>query len=162
MNTKNSIQKYEGNTTNVLQDSLAALFEGFSGIAASERKDFTLSIGHIIQSIFKGKFLEQLTNEWDHYRNTGKIKDDYQTTRQHIECLKEMLDFIDSDNPDQEQFDVMKRIFFRAALEDDSDRDSIIPQQFLRQTRRLSSGEIVILKTVYDIAQTDFQEMSAI
>jgi hypothetical protein len=85
--------------------------EGLSGIALSKKMDFQLSVAHLLQSLIKGKFLNQLIGEWNEYKNKGKIKDDYQTTEQHIECLQEILDFIDSDLPDEKRFSVLKKYF---------------------------------------------------
>ena len=90
-----SIQKYGGATADILKKSFITLVEGLSGIAVSEKKDFGLSVSHLLQGLLRGKFLKQLIAEWDEYCQKGKIKDDYQSTDQHFECLQEMLDFLD-------------------------------------------------------------------
>lgn len=107
MNGKYSIQKYGGDTSDILKKSFTALVEGLSGMAISEKKDFGLSVSHLLQGLLRGKLLNQLINEWSEYREKGKIKDDYQSTEQHFECLQEMLDFLDKDNPDQIRFNVI-------------------------------------------------------
>jgi hypothetical protein len=155
-----SIQKYGGDTAGILKKSFMALVEGLSGMAVSEKKDFGLSVGHLLQGLLKGKFLNQMIREWDEYRDKGKIKDDYQSTEQHFECLQEMLAFLDNDNPDQIRFNVMKQIFLKAACEDKTDRDSIIPQQFMKVCRKLSSGEIIVLSTTYRIALTKYPNVN--
>ena len=154
MNGKYSIQKYGGDTSDILKKSFTALVEGLSGMAISEKKDFGLSVSHLLQGLLRGKLLNQLINEWSEYREKGKIKDDYQSTEQHFECLQEMLDFLDKDNPDQIRFNVIKQIFLKAACEEETDRNSVIPQQFMKVCRNLSSGEIIVLKTTYGFAKT--------
>ncbi|MBC2741603.1 MAG: hypothetical protein HGJ93_00760 [Desulfosarcina sp.] len=149
-----SIQKYGGNTADILKSSFISLLEGFSGMAVSEKKDFGLSVSHLLQGLIRGKLLNQLIAEWSDYREKGKIKDDYQSTEQHFECLQEMLDFLDRDSPDRIRFNVIKQIFIEAACEEKTDRNSIIPQQFMKVCRNLSSGEIIVLNTTYQFAKT--------
>jgi plasmid replication initiation protein len=119
--------------------------EGLSGIAVSKKMNFQLSVAHLLQSLIKGKFLNQLIGEWNEYKNKGKIKDDYQTTEQHIECLQEILDFIDSDLPDEKRFSVLKKIFLVTATESISERNDVLPQQYMKISRKLTSGEVLVL-----------------
>lgn len=152
---KYSIQKHGGDTADILKKSFTGLVEGLSGMAISDKKDFGLSVSHLLQGLIRGKLLNQLISEWDEYRKKGKIKDDYQSTEQHIECLQEMLDFLDKDSPDQIRFNVIKQIFLNAACEEKTDRNSIIPQQFMKICRKLSSGEVLVLKTTYGFAKIE-------
>ena len=152
--TKNySIQKYGGDTANILKESLIGLVEGLSGIVVSKKMDFQLSIGHLLQSLIKGKFLNQLIEEWNKCRNKGKIKDDYQTSEQHIECLQEILDFIDSDMPDEKRFSVLKKIFLVTATESISERHDVLPQQYMKIARKLTSGEVLVLLGAFQLSK---------
>ncbi len=74
-------------------------------------------------------------------------------TEQHAECLQEMLDFIDS-SPDQIRFDTLKKILLVTAAEDHSSRDDVLPQQYMRLVRELSSGEVLVLLATYTLAKT--------
>ena len=49
--------------------------EFFTGIASAKRTDLILSVGHIIQGLFKGKLRSQLFSELGKYRKKGKISD---------------------------------------------------------------------------------------
>lgn len=49
--------KFDKDTSSVLSTTLVALAEGLTGIFASKREDFILSIGHIFQRIRGGNFL---------------------------------------------------------------------------------------------------------
>jgi len=153
MTNNYSIQKYGGDTANILKDSLVGLVEGLSGIAVSKKMDFQLSVGHLLQSLIKGKFLNQLIDEWNEYRNKGKIEDDYQTTEQHIECLQEMLDFIDSDMPDEKRFSLLKKIFLVSATESISERNDVLPQQYMKICRKLTSGEVLVLLGTFQFSK---------
>ena len=150
------IQKWEKPTGDVVKDTLTVLAEGLTGIGASERKDLAFSVGHILQSLRKGQFLSRFAEEWKGYREKGKIKDDYHRTEQHQMCFQEFLDFLDHDLPDERRFDVLKRILLVAATEKISDRESLLPHEYVRLCRKMSAGEMVVLSTAYQIAQEDF------
>jgi hypothetical protein len=140
-------------TSDLLSRTIINLTEGITGIAASERKDLYLSLGYIFQRFRSGKFLQTLKNEWDLLREKGRIKDGYMDTEQHQECLQEMLDFLDKDSPDENRFKLLKEIFLAAATELISDRASVLPQQYMKICRALSSGKVLVLLAVFAIAK---------
>jgi len=151
-------------TSDLLAETIKSLTQGITGIAASERKDLFLSLGHILQRIRSGRFLEVLKREWDGYRDKGRIKEDYMDSDQHQECLQEMLDFLDKDSPDEIRFSFLKKIFLTAATETISDRESVLPQQYMRVCRGLSAGEVLVLEATFGIAKSggwDRNDMSA-
>lgn len=148
-------------TSSLLQLTFESIIEGLTGIASSDKSKLILSAGHIFQSLRKGQFLSQLVKEWNAYRDDGRIKDDYQASEQHYECLQEMLDFLDYDSPDKNRFELLKQIFLIAATESKTDRESLIPQQFMKVCRQLSSGEIIVMSTAYRISKTDYPKISA-
>ncbi len=139
-------------TSNLLAKTVESLTEGITGLAASNRKDLILSLGHLFQRVRSGRFLRTLADEWDMYREKGRIKDDYIQTEQHQECLQEMLDFLDKDSPDETRFSILKKLFLVAAMETKSTRDSVLPQQYMRLCRTLTSGEALVLVATYDVA----------
>ena len=139
----------EDSTTNLLTRTAVNLAEGLSGLAASDRKDVYLSFGYLFQRVRSGRFLDTLTDEWNKYRSRGKVKDDYLDTEQHRECLQEVLDFLDNDSADETRFNAIKQVFLNAASEQFAARDSILPQQFMKICRTLSSGEVLILQAIY-------------
>jgi len=153
MSEETSVTIFQKDTEDVLKITLSDLLEGITGIAVSEKRDYILSVGRILQAIRKGKFLSQLINEWNHFREKGRIKEDYQRTEQHYTCLQEMLDFLDKDSPDEIRFNTLKKILMNAAMETISNRDNILPQQYMKLCRTLSSGEILVLSTAYKISK---------
>jgi len=140
-------------TSNVLAKTLTGLAEGLTGIAASERKDWILSLGHILQSIRGGRLLSSFASERQAYREKGKIKEDYTDTDQHQECLQELLDFLDEGPPDTARFAVLKKILLVAASEKASSRDSVLPQQYMSICRDLTSGELLVLVSAYTVSK---------
>ena len=153
MNENLPIVKKKDKTTLLLTETAEGLVQGFSGVAASDRKDLILSIGYIFQRARSGTFLNALKKEWERFRDKGRIKDDYVNTDQHQECLQEMLDFLDRDSPDSLRFEMLKAIFLGAATETQSTRDSVLPQQYMSICRGLTSGEALVLQATYAIVE---------
>ena len=136
-------------TSEVLNQTLQAAIEGITGVAAADKQILLLSFGRILQRIRGGKFIAQLKAEWDEYRKSGRIKDSHFESEQGRECLQEVLDFLDGDSPDQLRFEAMKRVFLKSASTEDQDTKSVLPQQYLRMIRSLSSGEAILLFEAY-------------
>lgn len=161
MTDTNDLAKFQEDTSSVLAKTLTGLIEGITGVASSEKKELYLSVGHLLQAVRKGKFLSQFLTEWNQYRDKGRIKEDYPNTEQHYTCIQEILDFLDSDPPEEIRFDILKKIFLVAATEKVSDRNSFLPQQYMKLCRTLSSGEILVLSTTYKISKQKYVERSA-
>jgi hypothetical protein len=135
-----------------LVDTLQALTEGLTGIASSDRKDLSLSIGYLLQRLRGQSFLEALNAEWQKLREKGRIHADYSQTEQCHACLQEVLDCLDRDSPDKVRFDFIKGVFLVAAQEKRSDRESVLPQQYMWLARQLSSGDILVLSATYQLS----------
>ncbi len=140
-------------TGDIIHRTIIEITEGITGIAASERRDWTRSIGYLLQRVRSGRFLETLKEEWEAYREKGRVKDDYMWTEQHRECFQEMLDFLDDDSPDQLRFSVLKKILLTAATETISSRESLLPQQYMKICRALSSGEAIVLLAAHGLVK---------
>lgn len=140
-------------TSDVLQKSLAVIAEGISDIWASKKEQWVLSAAHLVQQLNrKGQFLEQLSDEWTLCFNKGLFKEDYQDAEQHQECLFEVLDSLDKDVPDKTRFILLKKIILVAASEKILDRNSFLPQEYLRVCRKLCSGEIMVMYAAHKLA----------
>ena len=153
MKDNKEIEPFEQDTKNVIENTLTALIQGITGIATSSKKDVILSLSHMFQKMRGGHFLSILLEEWNRYMEKGKVKENYQFTEQHKACLQELLEFLDKDSPDEVRFTVLKKIFLVAASEQESDRDSFLPQEFMKIARSLSSGEVILLKSNWEIAK---------
>lgn len=133
----------------ILGRSLRHAIEGITGIAASEKRVWVLSLGHILQRVTAGQFLSALMEEWDDYRKRGRIQDDYDFSQQCRSCLQELLEFLDKDLADENRFNLLKQIFLVAATETASDRSSHLPLQYMQLARSLTAGEVLVLNTTY-------------
>jgi hypothetical protein len=143
-------------TSGVIRNALQNLDKALTGIVASDKKDLFLSLGYIFQRTRNGEFLKGFGDEWDKYVKKGRINADYIKSSQHRECLQELLDFLDNDSADAVRFNAIKQILLNAATEQRSNRDDILPQQLMRLARRLTSGDVLLLSSVYEISKTHF------
>lgn len=155
MSDSKDIEPFKDNTENILTKTLTNLAEGLTGVATSSRNDLVLSISHTFQRMRGGQFLSTFLEEWNKYREKGKIKDDYQFSEQHQACLQELLEFLENDCPGETRFKVLQQIFLVAASEEISDRNSFLPQQFMKISRTLSNGEVILLSTVWRVVKED-------
>lgn len=136
-------------TGEILRETATSIASGLSGALASDRKDLTLSAGRVFQGFVKGRGIAQLQKEWNNLKEKGEIKDDYEETSQHRDCLLELLNFLDDDCPDEVRFQTLKKIFLVAATEKTSDRESLLPYEYMKLCRSMSSGEIITMITAY-------------
>jgi hypothetical protein len=144
-----------GDVFTLLTQTLDGLVATLAGIASSENKEWALSIGYILQRARGGHFLKALITEMRKYRERGEIKDDYFQTEQGLNCLQEILDFIDKDSPDDVRFSAMKTAFLNIAKEKYSNREDTLPVQIMKICRSLSSAEILILAASYKMLKSD-------
>ena len=119
------IEKKLSDTSSLLDKTINGMVEGLTGFASSSRKEIVLSAGHLFQNCRNLGFLNGLKVEWDKLREKGKIKDDYMKTEQHKDCLGQLLEALDKDNPDNVRFDILKKIFLVSSTESKSNRDSV-------------------------------------
>lgn len=151
MSDNKDIKPFDQSTENVITKTLTELAQGITGIATSSRSELILSVSHAFQKMRGGQFLSVFLEEWKKYKEKGKIKDDYEFSEQGKVCLQELLEFLDKDSPDEVRFKVLKQIFLVAASEQISDRNSFLPQQFMRIARSLTDGEVMLLSTIYEM-----------
>lgn len=137
---------------NFLQQPTVAIAEFMTGLLASEESAYKLSAGRLVQGAIKGRLLTQLGREIKEYRDKGEIKEDYFATNKNQASLLELLQFIDSDIPDEEVFNAMKAIFFSSIAKDASSKEEEIGYQLLQLCKKLDSIDILILKVCYKIS----------
>lgn len=152
-NNSKELDSLKRSTGDVFKNTLESLLHGLTGIALSNRSDVVLSISSIFQKMRGGQFLSNISNEWERYKQKDKIKDDYQFSEQHKSCLQELLEFLDKDSPNELRFRIIKQIFLVASTEEISDRDSVLPLQFMKIARSLTDGEIILISAVWNFAK---------
>lgn len=125
--------------------------EFLTGLIASEKSDYKLSAGHLVQAAIKCNLYEQLGREIKHYRDKGKIKEDFFSTDKQRATLRELLEFIDKEAPDEDRFKAMKSIFFKAVSKDTTEAEEILAYEFMQVGKKLTSNDIMVLKVAYEV-----------
>ena len=125
--------------------------EFFTGIASAKRTDLILSVGHIIQGLFKGKLRSQLFSELGKYRKKGKISDKNLNSKRGRTILTDLLKAIDDENLGEEKLEALKSIFFKSVWNGTDEHTQMLAYLYFQVCKRLSSLDILILKTAFDI-----------
>jgi len=123
--------------------------EFFTGLASKDVPQWFRSVGHAVQGLFAGNFLQTLRQEYDSLREAGKIKDDFRYSDQNQMCFTELLRYLEEEIPGKDRFELLKKIFLVTSTETVFNRDSHVPLQFMQIARGLTSGEILVLFAVY-------------
>jgi len=139
-----------------LQQPTLKIAEALTGILASDLRDIKLSAGRLVQASIKFKLFTQLGKELKEYIKKGKIKENYYATHKNQASLSELLKFIDEEIPDEERFKAMKSIFFTSVSRNAPEKDEELTYELMQICKKLTSGEILILKAVYDIVNNRF------
>ncbi|MCH7497934.1 MAG: hypothetical protein IH971_08790 [Candidatus Marinimicrobia bacterium] len=139
----------------LLKRTIDNLGEAISG-AGREIKDKGLiqAAGNLVQRYRAHGLLGALSEELDVLIETGKIDSKYLESPQYMDCLQELLEFLDNDIPDPTRFDALKAVFLVAASEEASKREDILPYQYMRLCKSMTSGEILVMLTEYQLVQT--------
>ena len=149
------IERKGTDSLNSLEEGFNQIVAGIAGLIASGRGDYIISMGRILQRKRGRHFFTALKEEWNVFVDKGKIKEDYSESEQCEACLQELLDCLDNDSPDEIRFSVLKKLFLSVATEGLSNRDDVLPQQYIRIARTLDSGQVLLLLASLKAARND-------
>lgn len=107
------------------------------------------SSGRILQGAIQGKFVKQFAQEIRMLADEGKIKDDY-TDKYGFQSLTELLNFIDSEAPDEERLNAIKGLFFNIISIDSLPENELKNYQLFQIAKKLSAPHVIILKAAYE------------
>lgn len=129
--------------TTVLGAAVTATYGPVAGMAAI----FGVKVLH---GAVKGQGWRQIAVALNELKSKGRIKEDFVDSDLGKACLSELLDAIDK-NPDPRRVQALKNAFLRIALQPGKDAEAVHQQQLLHLVGALSSGEIVLLATMYRV-----------
>ena len=147
---------------NFLQKPTVVIAEFLTGILSADMSAYRLSAGKLVQAAIKGKLLSQFGQELKQYREEGKIKEDYFATNKNQASLLELLEFIDSNIPDEEVFKAMKAIFFTSIAKGADEAKEHMGYQLLQVCKKLTSLDVLIIKMCYDISKAEHHQYQEI
>ncbi len=134
------------NTIGVLE-----LLTGVISTAVAKPSDLILSGGRLTQALFKGSLYQQLYTEVHKYRREGKISDENLNSKYGKNIFVELMRTIDEAGLDDEKFDALKAIFLNSISHKTDKQSQVLAYQYFQVLKKLSSLNILILKTVYGL-----------
>jgi hypothetical protein len=136
-----------------MDQPLTAIAEAITGALAAGPKAWTVMTGHIVQGILQGKLYQQVGREIKELRDKGKIPDDFADEKKYkygFKSLVDLLKTIDEKPPDADLLEALMAMFYGANKVNATDAERIVSYRLLQIAKRLSSGELLLLKTLYD------------
>jgi len=102
---------------------------------------------------FTAMAIEALTNLWKEiyaWRKAGRIPDDFSGRPAGYQTWVDLLKEIDSNPVDGERLKAMKAMFLAANQTNATDGQSILAYQLFQIAKTLTSGELLLLKAVFE------------
>lgn len=140
-----------------LAEPLAAIVETITGLFAEGPKKFALVGSHIIQAALKGQMLEQWARESKNLRAKGAIADDFEETKYGFQTWAELISIIDEERPDADRLEALKAMFLAVNRVNATDGERIVAYQLWMIAKRLTSGELLLLKAAYENQTSTYQ-----
>lgn len=145
-----------GNLMRAIGEDSPEILTGVAGLAATAAygpvEGVAALLGvKVLHGALKGQGWRQIAAALLPLKKAGKIEEDFENSDLGKACLAELLDAIDK-NPDPRRIQALKNAFLRIAMHPGKDAEAIYQQQILHMIGSLSSGEIVLLATMYRLA----------
>jgi len=145
-----------------MDQPLTAIAEAITGALAAGPKAWTLMTGHIVQGILQGKLYQQVSREIKELRDKGKIPDDFADEKKYKYGFKSWVDLlkaIDEKPPDADLLEALMAMFYGANKVNATDAQRMLNYRLLQIARRLNSGELFLLRTIYHaFKHQDYQQ----
>jgi hypothetical protein len=139
-----------------LLKSILAQFDAVAtGAMGTEKSQFFMIPGRLVQAFRNKTFIEQLGVEVEQLRAKGKLRPDFEQSADGKSSLQELFAALEEPPVDDAKFQALKSIFIAAATGETS--DGVPPQLILSVARSLSSGELIVLATAYRISREGFK-----
>jgi len=135
-----------------LENPTGRLADAFIEVLSSGAPHSRLVSSRLVEMSIKDTLLTKLGKELKKNKDAGMLKNDFILKSKTKSCLYELLKFIDKDVPDEERFSAMKSIFLKSISANASDEDELLAYELMQICKKLSSNDILHLKTIYDIA----------
>lgn len=139
------------NVDGLEKNKLNKFFDGITGFASAEKGDFAHTANRLFKSLFSNEFFDQLMLEWDFYCQKGKIDLDYTNSKPYMNSLSELLDYLDTNIPNYEVAETLKKLFFISAYKDYYEDNKLLTIEYMKIIKKLSSGELAVLFATYNL-----------
>jgi hypothetical protein len=139
-----------GLVADFLEQPFTLIAESITGFFASGPKEWTLSVGRIVQAPFKARLIQQTAQEIEEFRKKGRIKEDFADQKYGAKTWVELFTIIDEESPDEDRLDALKAMFFSVNKITADDAERVLQYQLFQIAKRLNSNDLIVLKAVYE------------
>lgn len=133
-----------------LEQPLTAIAEVITGALGDGTQGAMVAGGRLVQALLKGRLLQQFAREFKRLRDTGRIPDDFAEKKYGFQTWVELMKIIDEELPDPERLEALKAMFFAVNKVNSTDGEQIAAYQLWHVAKSLTSGELFLLKLVYE------------
>jgi hypothetical protein len=134
----------------LLQKPLEAVAEVVSGYFASGNGYLAHAGFRIVQGAFKARLFEQFDHELRELRKKGKLPEEFSGNKNGYKSWIELLTILDEEIPDEDRLEALKAMFFAVNKIGIDDRQRVLNYQLFQIAKRLTSGELLLMKAVYE------------
>src|SRR5579863_761802 len=110
---------------------------------------YALAGPHVALTAMAIEALTDLGREVSAWRKAGRIPEDFSGRASGYQTWVDLLREVDSDPVDADRLKAMKAMFFAANEVNATDGESIIAYQLFHVAKKLNSGELLLLRTIY-------------
>ena len=132
-----------------LEEPLTVIAECVSGWLRLGTKELLLVAPRVALAALRGKAFEQFGREFDNWRKSGRIPDDYAEKKHGYPSLAELLAEIDSNPTDEDRLEALKAMFFNTNRANATEGQRTLSYQLFQIAKRLNSGELLLLNAVF-------------
>jgi hypothetical protein len=104
----------------------------------------------LAQAALKGRVFQQFERELRYLRDKGKIPDDFPEKKLGYQSWVELLTILDEELPDEDRLEALKAMFYAVNKVGTTDAQKILAYQLFRISAKLTSGELLLLRAVFD------------
>ncbi len=137
----------------LLEQPLAVIAEVTTGLIANGN-GYWAGVGcRIAQAALKGRVFQHFAKEFKELRDKGRIPDEFTDKKNGYNSWVELLTILDEETPDEERLEALKAMFFAVNKVGIQDAERILNYQLFQIAKKLTSGELLLLKAIADACQ---------
>jgi len=141
-----------------LDQPLTFIAETITGALSIGAKGSMVAGGRIVQALLKGMLFKQWAAEFKKLWEAGRIPDDFAEKPYGFQTWVELMKIIDEETPDADRLEALKAMFFAVNKVEVKDGERIAAYQLWQISKSLTSGELMLLKVVYENQAIGFRQ----
>ncbi len=140
-----------------MDQPFSAIAEIIMGALATGSKGWPLIAGRIVQGALKGQMFQQVNRTIKDFREKGKLPENFTEQPMGAKTWTELFQIIDEETPDEVRLEAIIAMFMAVNRPNKTDQEKIIDYQLFQAAKRLNSGELFLLRNLYDLYKLSWQ-----